>query len=77
MSAALEAALARLGDLLAELPPDPPPPDLAAVAPPGLREAVERGELAWAEVWARPEGFDGGVELVRAALRRQAATAPH
>jgi len=74
VSAALEVALARLGDLLAALPPDPPPPDLAAVASPRLRAAVERGELSWAEVWARPECFDGGVALVRAALRREATT---
>lgn len=77
MSAALEAALARLGDLLAELPPDPPPADLETVAAPALREAVARGELSWAAIWARPEAFEGGVALVRAALRRQATHTPH
>lgn len=76
MSAALEAALARLGDFLATLPPEPPPPELSCCARPELRERVERGELTWAEVWARPEDVDGGVALVRAALRRQAASEP-
>ena len=76
MSAALEAALARLGDFLASLPPEPPPLELSCCARPELRERVERGEVTWAEVWARPEAVDGGVALVRAALRRQAASDP-
>jgi len=76
VSAALDAALARLGDFLASLPPEPPPPELSCCARPELRERVARGELTWADVWARPEAVDGGVALVRAALRRQADEGP-
>lgn len=69
----VDAALARLAELLDVMAPDPVPTDvdLAALAPAELRERVATGELSWERVWADPGAVPGGVALVRAALRHR------